>query len=94
MDWALIIGFILTGGIGTAVVNQAFKGWQQRSRAKGRLNSRLDALTRSRLWLLEVVYLTRRKLIESGGTPPPFIETEDPYLVWEEKNTNTNDKAA
>ena len=88
-----MLGFVLTGGVGTAIINQAAKGWQQRARAKGRLGSRLDALTRSRLWLLEAVFLARREIIELGGTPPAFVETEDPYLVWEASNSGTDDKA-
>lgn len=92
MDWAMILGYVLTGGVGTAILNQAVSGWRQRSRAQGRLDSKLDALTRSRLWLLERLFQHRRVIIDAGAPLPPFDETGDPYLVWEAKTITADDK--
>ena len=89
----MIIGYVLTGGVGTAILNQVVSGWRQRSRAQGRLDSKLDALTRSRLWLLERLFQHRRVIIDAGAPLPPFEETGDPYLVWEAKATHADDKA-
>ena len=93
MDWAMIIGYVLTGGVGTAILNQVIAGWRQRSRAQGRLDSKMDALTRSRLWLLERLFQHRRVIIDAGAPLPPFEETGDPYLVWEAKAAHADDKA-
>ena len=83
MDWVAMAGFIFTGGIGTAIVNELLRGWRQRNRAKGSQDSLLDALRRSRLWWMEHAYRARRVSINAGVELPPFVETDDPYLQWE-----------
>ena len=92
MDMWTIVGLLITGGIGKAIVDQIFRGWNQRRIARGNNESKTDALYRSRLWLLERLYSTRRLVIEAGKTPPPFDETEDPYMVWEKRAQPSLDK--
>lgn len=82
MDWVTVAGFLLTGGIGKALVDQFIGGIRHRRRARGRQESRLDALTRSRLWWIEHAYVARRLVVEHGGQLPPMDEENDPYTLW------------
>lgn len=91
MEWVTIVGFILTGGVGKAIVDQLIRGWRQKARAEGHHESLVDALRRSRLWWMERTYQARRLLIESGGKLPQFEQTEDPYLVWEATKAGNQD---
>jgi hypothetical protein len=85
MDWVTVVGFLLTGGVSKALVDQLIRGWRQRQLAIGGQETLAESLKRSRLWWMEHAYRARRLIIESGGEPPQINEGDDPYLVWESR---------
>lgn len=86
MEWVTVAGFVLTGGIGKAIMDQIVRGWRQREQARGNQDSKVDALKRSRLWWMERTYAERRRQLAGGLDLLPIDEAADPYLAWENKH--------
>lgn len=84
MEWAQVLGLLLSGAVGPEIVRQIGRGVRQRKRAEGGLETREDALRRSRYWWMEVAHTARHLVIKHGGTVPPIVETDDPFIRWEQ----------
>lgn len=73
---------ILSGAFSTKLLDVIVNGWKQRARAKGRRESLVDVLHRSRLIWREATYHARGIAIKHHGEPDLKPTPDDPYDAY------------
>lgn len=80
MDWAHIFTLLITGGVGTWVIQQVVQALEQVLRSRGRIRSEKDALLIARSQQIESASELRNAAVRGNPLPPP--RTTDAYDEW------------
>ena len=85
-DLGQILSLVLTGGLGMKVTDALIAGVRDRARAKGRRESVVDVLHRSRFMWRDHAWHARNVAREHGGEDDLDPIPDDPYTIYNEKD--------
>lgn len=83
MDWPSTLGLILSGGVGTALVNVAVQGWRGKQAAKNVQENEHERTTQKMLIWMSEYYRMRSLAFQHGATAEevgePPLELPEAY---------------